>query len=134
MFNDETGILVVDDSATTRNLLVKHLMDLGFKRFRHAANGEEAWKCLIAGKPVIGVIFCDWNMPDMGGLELLKKVRANERMKYIPFVMVTSERTPEKVREAVEAGVSNYIVKPFDQKVIKEKLERTYLTIIKKAA
>lgn len=127
MFKPDTIFLIVDDSLTTRNLLVKQLTDLGFSRFWHAANGEEAWNCLMtAQNPPIGVIFCDWNMPSMNGLDLLKKVRGHSDFKTLPFIMVTSERLSEKVKMAIQEGVSNYLVKPFDIQVIKEKLQRTY--------
>lgn len=128
-------ILIVDDSLTTRNLLVKQLSDLGYNHFWHAANGQEAWtKLSTPDSPPVGVIFCDWNMPDMNGLEFLKKIRAEEKFKTTPFIMVTSERGSEKVKTAIQEGVSNYLVKPFNAKIIQEKLNRTFEALTKKAS
>src|SRR4051812_5988351 len=119
MFPADTLFLIVDDSMTTRKLIVKQLTDLGFNRFWHAANGDEAWNSLVSStNPPVGVIFCDWNMPTMSGIDLLKQVRADDRFKSTPFIMVTSERTSIKVKEAIRFGVSNYLVKPFTAEVI----------------
>ena len=78
----------------------------------------------MLGREKFGLVIADWYMEPMNGLELLKAVRANEILKNIPFVMVTAETNPEKVVEAMEAGVSNYIVKPFNLPTLRAKLSR----------
>lgn len=127
MFPSDISILIVDDAVTTRNLLVKFLGELGYSRIRHAAGGEQAWSIVTSASRPFDLIFCDWNMPQGSGLEFLKKIRSSdEAFNSVPFIMVTSERSAEKVREAVTAGVNNYMVKPFSLKVLTEKLQRTF--------
>ena len=131
MFSFDTVVLVVDDAMTTRNLMKKYLTEIGYKNFRQAPNAKDALSQLEASDSDIGLVFCDWNMPEMTGLELLIKVRANERLKKLPFILVTSERGTETVMQAIKAGVSNYIVKPFDKEGIITKIKATYQTIQK---
>lgn len=134
MFSFDTIILLVDDATTTRNLLKKYLVELGFKDVRQAPSGDEAWKVLETSNPPVGLVFCDWNMPGMSGLDLLTKVRAEEKFKMLPFILVTSERSAEYVMKAVKAGVSNYIVKPFDKDGLLTKLQATHGTCTAQAA
>lgn len=115
-------VLVVDDFATMRRILKNILRELDFKDIVEAENGVAAVKILESQD--IDLILCDWNMPKMTGLELLKWVRANEKTKDLPFLMVTAEAQKEHVVEAVKAKVSNYIVKPFTTAVLAEKLEK----------
>ncbi|PIE61963.1 MAG: response regulator [Desulfobacterales bacterium] len=115
-------VLVVDDFATMRRILKNILKQLGFKNLVEADDGATAWGVLEAQE--IDLIISDWNMPKMTGLELLKKVRANGKYKDIPFLMVTAEAQKQNVIEAVQAGVSNYVVKPFTAESISEKLEK----------
>jgi len=116
------NVLVVDDFATMRRIVKGVLKDLGFKNIIEADNGVSALKDLKTED--VGLILCDWNMPKMNGLELLKTVRSDEKFKDIPFIMVTAEGQKQNVVEAIKAGVSNYIVKPFTPETLKEKLEK----------
>jgi two-component system chemotaxis response regulator CheY len=115
-------ILVVDDSSTMRRIIVNTLARLGYKDVVQGADGIEAWEALQANED-IGVVITDWNMPNMNGLELVKKIRAQEKYKAMPIIMVTTEGGKKEVIIALKAGVNNYIVKPFTPQVLKEKLE-----------
>ncbi len=115
-------VLIVDDFATMRRILKNILKQLGFKNLVEADDGTTAWE-LLEGQQ-IDLIISDWNMPKMTGLELLKKVRASDTYKTTPFLMVTAEAQKQNVIEAVQAGVSNYVVKPFTAEAISDKLEK----------
>ncbi len=115
-------ILVVDDFQTMRRIVMNLMRQLGFTNMIEAADWELAWEVLENDN--IDLIVSDWNMPNMTGMELLKKVRASEEYKNIPFIMVTAEGKKENVIAAVQAGVNNYIVKPFNAATLKEKLKR----------
>jgi len=116
-------ILIVDDFATMRRILKNILKQLGFKNLVEADDGTTAWEMLQGGQ-AIDLIISDWNMPKMTGLELLKKVRADSRYVKTPFLMVTAEAQKQNVIEAVQAGVSNYVVKPFTAEAISDKLKK----------
>ncbi len=116
-------ILIVDDFATMRRILKNILKQLGFKNLVEADDGTTAWDLLTGGQ-AIDLIISDWNMPKMTGLELLKKVRADSRYTKTPFLMVTAEAQKQNVIEAVQAGVSNYVVKPFTAEAISDKLKK----------
>jgi two-component system chemotaxis response regulator CheY len=115
-------ILVVDDSSTMRRIIVNTLGRLGYKDVVQGADGVEAWDAL-QNNPDIGVVITDWNMPNMNGLELVKKIRAEEKYIDVPIIMVTTEGGKAEVITALKAGVNNYIVKPFTPQVLKEKLQ-----------
>jgi len=115
-------ILVVDDSSTMRRIIVNTLSRLGYKDVVQGADGQEAWDALQAN-PDVEVVITDWNMPNMNGLELVKKIRAQDKYKAMPIIMVTTEGGKKEVIIALKAGVNNYIVKPFTPQVLKEKLE-----------
>ncbi len=115
-------ILIVDDFATMRRILKNILKQLGFKNLVEADDGTTAWEVLESQK--IDLIISDWNMPKMTGLDLLKKVRASDDYKRLPFLMVTAEAQKQNVIEAVQAGVSNYVVKPFTAEAISDKLQK----------
>jgi two-component system chemotaxis response regulator CheY len=115
-------ILVVDDSSTMRRIIVNTLARLGYKDVVQGADGVEAWEAMQAN-PDIGIVITDWNMPNMNGLELVKKIRAEEKYADIPIIMVTTEGGKAEVITALKAGVNNYIVKPFTPQVLKEKLQ-----------
>ena len=118
------NVLIVDDFATMRRIIKGVLKQLGFSNLIEAEDGEAALKELKKEK--IGLIVSDWNMPNMTGLELLKAVRADGNLKNIPFLMVTAEGQKENVIQAVQAGVSNYIVKPFTPETFNAKLEKIF--------
>lgn len=115
-------ILVVDDFATMRRILKNNLKQLGFSNILEAEDGCLALEELKKEKA--DLIISDWNMPNMTGLELLKAVRSDEGLKQIPFVMVTAEGQKGNVMEAVKAGVTNYVVKPFTPDTFEEKLKK----------
>lgn len=115
-------LLVVDDSSTMRRIIKNTLQRLGYEDILEAEHGVDAWNQMIASND-IKVLITDWNMPEMNGLELVKKVRAEDKYKDIPIIMVTTEGGKTEVITALKAGVNNYIVKPFTPQVLKEKLE-----------
>ncbi len=115
-------VLIVDDFSTMRRILKNILKQIGFTNIFEADDGSTAWDELQ--KNSFDLIICDWNMPKMTGIELLRKVRADATFKDIPFLMVTAEAQKQNVIEAVQAGVSNYVVKPFTAESISEKLEK----------
>ena len=114
-------LLVVDDSSTMRRIIKNTLARLGYKDILEGADGVEGWEALNSN-PDIEMLITDWNMPEMNGLELVKKVRADERFVDMPIIMVTTEGGKAEVITALKAGVNNYIVKPFTPQVLKEKL------------
>lgn len=115
-------LLVVDDSSTMRRIIKNTLQRLGFEDVLEAEHGVEAWQ-IMERTPDINVLITDWNMPEMNGLELVRKVRADGRYDSMPIIMVTTEGGKTEVITALKAGVNNYIVKPFTPQVLKEKLE-----------
>ncbi len=117
-------ILVVDDFATMRRIVRNILKQLGFTDIVEADDGSTALEILATDK--IDLIVSDWNMPKVTGLELLKKIRADSKLKDIPFLMVTAEAQKQNIVEAVQAGCSNYIVKPFTADTISEKLKKIF--------
>jgi len=114
-------LLVVDDSSTMRRIIKNTLARLGYKDVLEGADGVEGWNAIDAN-PDVEMLITDWNMPEMNGLELVKKVRADDRFKDLPIIMVTTEGGKAEVITALKAGVNNYIVKPFTPQVLKEKL------------
>lgn len=115
-------LLVVDDSSTMRRIIKNTLQRLGFEDVLEAEHGIEAWQ-VMERTPDINVLITDWNMPEMNGLELVRKVRADGRYDAMPIIMVTTEGGKAEVITALKAGVNNYIVKPFTPQVLKDKLE-----------
>ncbi|MCP4114784.1 MAG: response regulator [Desulfobacteraceae bacterium] len=115
-------VLIVDDFATMRRILKNILKQIGFKNLLEADDGTTALEVLE--RESVDLIISDWNMPKMTGLELLRSVRASDKYKRTPFLMVTAEAQKQNVIEAVQAGVSNYVVKPFTAEAISEKLEK----------
>lgn len=106
-----------------RRIIKNTLGRLGYNDLLEAEHGVEAWQLMKAHGVEIGVLITDWNMPEMNGLELVKKVRAETTFEDIPIIMVTTEGGKVEVITALKAGVNNYIVKPFTPQVLKEKLE-----------
>ncbi|MFN8389388.1 MAG: chemotaxis response regulator CheY [Bdellovibrionota bacterium] len=113
-------ILVVDDFATMRRIVSNIFQQLGFTHIREAEDGQAALQKLRSER--YDFVISDWNMPNMMGIDLLRAVRADEKLKNLPFLMVTAESQQENVLMAVQAGVSNYIVKPFTVTTMEEKL------------
>ncbi len=123
-------ILVVDDFSTMRRIVKNVLKQLGFDNIEEAEDGAQAFAKLKNGG--FGFVVCDWNMPNMDGLDLFKKMRTEDGLKEVPFLMVTAEAEKDKVITAIQAGVNNYIVKPFTAEVFKEKMDRIYEKLEKK--
>jgi two-component system, chemotaxis family, chemotaxis protein CheY len=117
-------VMIVDDFATMRRILRNILKQIGFKNIIEAEDGKNALKELKKEK--VDLIMCDWNMPEMPGIELLKNVRSDDELKDIPFVMVTAEAQKDNIVEAVKSGVTNYVVKPFTAETITEKLNKVF--------
>ena len=113
-------VLVVDDYKTMIRIIKNLLKQLGFNNVEEATDGGSALQKLRDGS--FGLVISDWNMEPMTGLQLLKEVRSDARLKEMPFIMVTAESKTENVIAAKEAGVSNYIVKPFNAATLKAKL------------
>ncbi|ADR34569.1 response regulator receiver protein [Sulfuricurvum kujiense DSM 16994] len=114
-------LLVVDDSSTMRRIIKNTLSRLGYEDVLEGEDGVQGWSVLNEN-PDMGMLITDWNMPEMNGLELVKKVRADARFADLPIIMVTTEGGKAEVITALKAGVNNYIVKPFTPQVLKEKL------------
>ncbi len=122
MMDKSTNILIVDDYKTMLRIIRNLLKQLEFDNVEEASDGSEALAKLRAGN--FGLVISDWNMQPMTGLDLLKEVRADSRLKNLPFIMITAESKTENVVAAKQAGVSNYIVKPFNAETLKEKIEK----------
>jgi two-component system chemotaxis response regulator CheY len=122
--NPEMKILVVDDMSTMRRIVKNIFKQLGFNNLEEAENGKDALDKLKAAK--FDLVVSDWNMPVMPGIELLRNIRADAALKHIPVLMVTAEAQQGNLIEAIQAGVSNYIVKPFTAETIKEKLDKIF--------
>mgnify|MGYP002641341349 FL=1 len=113
-------ILIVDDYKTMLKIIRNLLSELGFTNIEEASDGQEAFDKLKAND--ISLVISDWNMEPMTGIELLRQVRADEKLKTMPFIMVTAEAKAENVVVAKKAGVNNYIIKPFTAATLKSKL------------
>ena len=129
MFDAKMKFLVVDDFSTMRRIVKNILKQLGYENIDEAEDGAQAYSKLQNGD--YDFVVTDWNMPNMDGLELLKKVRSDERLKAMPILMVTAEAEKDKVITAIQAGVNNYIVKPFTAEVLKEKMDRIFEKLAK---
>ncbi|RZB35769.1 MAG: two-component system, chemotaxis family, chemotaxis protein CheY [Desulfobacteraceae bacterium Eth-SRB2] len=117
-------VLIVDDFATMRKILKNILKKIGLKNISEADDGKSALK--ILKKENFDLILSDWNMPEISGLELLNRVKSDNELKNIPFVMVTAEAQKDNILEAVKAGVNSYIVKPFTPETVREKLNKVF--------
>ena len=117
-------VLIVDDFATMRRILRNILRQIGFTDITEADDGSTALKELKKEK--YDLILCDWNMPEMPGIDLLNAIRADDELKGIPFVMITAEAQKDNIVGAVKAGVNSYVVKPFTAETIGEKLKKVF--------
>ncbi|MBK7962004.1 MAG: response regulator [Bdellovibrionales bacterium] len=129
MFPTTTKFLVIDDFATMRKIIKKTLNELGYTLIEEADDGATAWPLIEAahakGEPY-GFIISDWNMPKMAGIDLLKQCRAEDKYKGVPFMLVTAESEQKQILEAAKAGVSDYVVKPFNSATLKQKMEKVW--------
>lgn len=117
-------ILIVDDYKTMLRIIRNILAQLGFNNVDEAIDGTQAF-AKIQEKDY-QLVISDWNMEPMTGYELLQKLRATEKYKTLPFIMITAETKPDNVIKAKQAGVNNYIVKPFNAQTLKGKLEAVF--------
>ncbi|CRM17286.1 response regulator [Pseudomonas sp. P7] len=117
-------ILIVDDFSTMRRIIKNLLRDLGFTNTVEADDGLTAIPILNSGS--IDFLVTDWNMPGMTGIDLLRHVRADEKLRSLPVLMVTAEAKREQIIEAAQAGVNGYVVKPFTAQALKEKIEKIF--------
>ncbi|WP_205418158.1 chemotaxis response regulator CheY [Pseudomonas coronafaciens] len=117
-------ILIVDDFSTMRRIIKNLLRDLGFTNTSEADDGLTALLMLQSG--AFDFLVTDWNMPGMSGIDLLRQVRADDRLKNLPVLMVTAEAKREQIIEAAQAGVNGYVVKPFTAQALKEKIEKIF--------
>src|SRR3979411_68033 len=115
------NVLIVDDYKTMLRIIRNLLEQIEFNNVEEASDGAEALAKLRTGN--FGLVISDWNMAPMTGLQLLQEVRADTRLKHVPFIMITAESKTENVVAAKQAGVSNYIVKPFNAETLKGKIE-----------
>jgi two-component system chemotaxis response regulator CheY len=116
------NVLIVDDYKTMLRIIRNLLKQIEFNNVDEANDGSEALAKLRSGN--FGLVISDWNMVPMTGLQLLQEVRADARLKATPFIMITAESKTENVIAAKQAGVSNYIVKPFNAETLREKIEK----------
>jgi two-component system chemotaxis response regulator CheY len=114
--------LVVDDSKTIRMIMRRILIELGYE-VCEAANGIEALKVVEADKTALALVLADWNMPEMNGLDLLKRLRLDPDLATLKVIMVTTETEIEHMTSALNAGANEYVMKPFTSDILKEKLE-----------
>ena len=117
-------VLVVDDMSTMRRIVKNILKQLGFTNLEEAENGQDALAKLKT-EPY-GFVVSDWNMPIMMGIDLLRSIRADDQLKHIPVLMVTAEAQKENLMEAIQPGVSNYIVKPFTADTMQDKINKIF--------
>lgn len=115
--------LVVDDSATMRRIVINSLKRIGFEDCIEAGDGVEA---LDAFDSTVEFVITDWNMPNMGGLDLVRSLRGRDDGKEVPILMVTTRSVREDIVQAAQAGVNNYVVKPFTPQVLKEKIDAVF--------
>lgn len=129
MFSQDSRFIVIDDFATMRKIIKKVLSELGYTNIDEAEDGAKALpmiqKASSSGQPYQCII-SDWNMPNMQGIDLLKACKADGALKDIPFMLVTAEGEQKQIVEAAKAGVSDYVVKPFNAQTLKEKLQKVY--------
>ena len=120
--SSDLRFLVVDDFSTMRRIVKNLLQELGYQNVQEADDGNTALPMLKTGN--FDFVITDWNMPQMPGLELLKAVRADDKLKHLPVLMVTAEAKREQIVEAAQAGVSGYVIKPFTAQTLSEKLNK----------
>ncbi|ERJ17821.1 chemotaxis regulatory protein CheY [Salinisphaera shabanensis T35B1] len=124
MADKNLNFLVVDDFSTMRRIVRNLLKELGYNNVEEAEDGVDALEKLNTGK--FQFVVSDWNMPNLDGLEMLKRIRASDTLKDLPVLMVTAEAKKENIIAAAQAGASGYVVKPFSAATLEEKLERIF--------
>lgn len=126
---EDTRFLVVDDFSTMRRIVRNLLKELGFVNVQEAEDGVEALAKLRSAQ--FDFVVSDWNMPNMTGLELLKEIRKDDKLKHLPVLMVTAEAKKENIIEAAQSGATGYVVKPFTAAALDEKLKKIFANMQK---
>ena len=129
MFPKESHILVVDDSVNIRNIICDNLKRLGFSHMETAPDANDAFSKLVSFSKTpnpVTLILSDLNMPGPSGLDFLRQVRETEKFKDIPFVLITTESEKQAVIQAALAGVSAYVVKPFNLESLTKRLQEAW--------
>lgn len=121
---ENTKFLVVDDFSTMRRIVRNLLKELGFVNIQEAEDGVDALSKLR--RDDFDFVISDWNMPNMSGIELLRAIRADEKLKHLPLLMVTAEAKKENIIMAAQAGASGYVVKPFTAATLEGKLKKIF--------
>lgn len=122
MSQEDLNILIVDDSPTMRRIIKNTLERIGYKNSIDASNGKEAIDMLKDNN--INFVITDWNMPEMNGLEFVTELRSQSEYENLPILMITTRGMKDDVLQAVQAGVNNYIVKPFTPETLEEKINK----------
>lgn len=122
--NPNMKILIVDDFSTMRRIIKNLLKDLGYVNTAEADDGNSALPLLKNGS--FDFLITDWNMPGMTGIDLLRTVRADEKLSALPVLMVTAEAKRDQIVTAAEAGVNGYVIKPFTAATLKEKIDKIF--------
>ncbi len=115
--------MIVDDMPSIRSIEKAVIQELGIVKIAEAADGREAMRLLNLRQ--FDLIVCDWDMPEMTGIELLREVRKTPELTTIPFMMVTAVSDVDQVREAIKEGVTDYIAKPFQQRCLSDKVRKS---------
>lgn len=126
---ENTRFLVVDDFSTMRRIVRNLLKELGFTNVQEAEDGVDALAKLRADE--FDFVVSDWNMPNMTGIDLLRNIRGDAKLKHLPVLMVTAEAKKENIIEAAQAGASGYVVKPFTAATLDEKLKKIFANMQK---
>lgn len=124
MADKNMSMLVVDDFPTMRRIVRSLLKELGFTNVEEAEDGQDALNKLRAGN--FEFVVSDWNMPNLDGLDMLKQIRADDKLKHLPVLMVTAEAKKENIIAAAQAGANGYVVKPFTAAILEEKLNKIF--------
>ena len=126
MFGSEAQILIVDDMPRMRQLIIRELQNLSFKNFMEASDGRDAWTLLSQRSPRIHLIIADISTPGSTGMDLLRRLRNDSRFPNIAFVMTSLKAEENLAIDAFRAGVTEFVIKPFDSEVLKEVLESAF--------
>ncbi len=129
MFDLKTRILVVDDMMTMRKLLSKACREIGFTDITEAGDGAEAWAAIGEAVPPFGLVISDWNMPHGSGMDLFKRIRADSRFGSLPFILAATEGEQSQITDATRAGVTEFLVKPFNAEMLREKFAAAHKKI-----
>ena len=133
MFSPDSHILVIDDSSAVRSLVKQQLTALGFRNVLEAEHGKEALEKLDSLSKVgvdVHLLICDWNMPEMNGLELVKQLRKDPTLASLKVLMVTTETEMGQMASSLEAGADEYVMKPFTKDILVEKLELVGISVL----